>query len=255
MRITAAVMVWQGAEYIDYCLRGLVGNVDDVIVIEGAIKKSLDAGYPARSNDGTLDILADWQREGVTVIHANEPSIMDQWGRMLATVKAKFGRTWMLCCDDDEIWDARLVGNFRAWVDSTDKCIGGWVTGWQFVNDFWTCNRGKASCFLDTRKNLKWRMWSERAFISGAVNLTTAKMAEPQITGPPTGDVCIYHYSKVKDAEHWERWKKWCPHPKSLRSMHFDGARVTMPDVRLESYTGEHPEHMRAHPYYSNPPA
>lgn len=250
MKIIAGVMAWNAAEYLDYCLTGLHGNVDGIIVAEGAVGRTIAAGFEPRSTDDTCKILKRWTRKGVENFPVNKATIQTQWQWILEEVRVRHEPCWLLAVDDDEIYTGEIIAEFRAWLEREEPkgLLGGKIHGMYFVNDFWTYLDTPLASFVKVTSGTF--ASGPRTFHIGAYDTSHPNGREMQYA-----PVRHFHYSMVKSAEHWQRWLKWCPHKKTVYKRVIRGAFVGEAGRKLETFLGEHPPFMRKHPYYRNPPA
>jgi len=89
------------------------GVVDEVDIIRDFLEYHLSLGVErfvavdAGSTDGTVDILAEYERSGRLHLTRRFDPTADgkHWlGAMPATAIETFGASWCLCCDPDEFW-------------------------------------------------------------------------------------------------------------------------------------------------------
>jgi hypothetical protein len=74
--------VYSEVDFLDYAIRSALPYIDDLVIVEGAYLETINLKKPARSTDGTLDIIEKYKNNPkVHVIYANELSDPQQRNR------------------------------------------------------------------------------------------------------------------------------------------------------------------------------
>jgi glycosyltransferase involved in cell wall biosynthesis len=146
MKKIGFMAVYNDVDYVDQTLSSFLDNnfVDKMVVVEGAFEITMAGGKPARSDDGTLDILKKYEKDGrITLLHANlrehkhHYDIGYQWA-------IDNGADWAIMVDSDEIWTpkAKVFANSAMKANLDRDACELRVEEYCFVNDFNTMYPG-----------------------------------------------------------------------------------------------------------------
>jgi len=252
MKKTAFMIVYNDIDYVEYAIRSVLDWVDNLVIVEGAFQITMATGKPARSNDGTLDVLAKYIDNKKVFLkqvnlqeHKDHYDVGYQWA-------IENGADWAIMIDSDEVWTksaklmadsmmARIgkgqgvgipaeilveeycfINDFKTWYPGTYPRIFSCVPGSKFVFDnevqFGGCQRGR---------HPRWRVLGRD----------------------------IYHYGYVRRKKRWEMkqeymWEK--DHNPSIKNDYkLEGNVYIIPkDLPIYQFAGNHPDIMKEHPFF-----
>lgn len=248
MRKTAFMIVYNDVDYVDYAIKSIKNWVDHLYIVEGAFEITMQTGAPARSNDGTLNILEKYLDDPkVTLFHLNEREHKHHYDYGYQHC-IEDGSDWAILVDSDEIWtkQAQLVAN--SWMkkcNNLDACEMR-VQEYSFVNDFW--HHYPASY----PRIFKCKPGSFFVFDNEVQFEGHRRGAHPTFMLPGKS---IHHYGYVRRKKRWKlkqdlMWNK-DHNPLNLKYK-LEGDEYILPeDIPIYKYTGKHPEIMHDHPFYN----
>ena len=241
--------VYNDIDYIDYTLKSFLDFVDEMIVVEGAFKITMEGGKPARSNDGTLDVLRQYEKDKkIILIHANlqEHKFHYDIGYQEAINR---GADWAIMCDSDEIWTpkAKLLSNsmmkkfllLKAPVEMR-------VDEYCFINDFKTCYHGTYPRIFRATKG-------SRFVFDNEVQFAGFHRGQHSIVNVLGRD--IFHYGYVRNNKRWRMKQDYMfakdKNPLNLQYK-LEGDKYIIPaDIAIYEFVGKHPEIMKSHKFYN----
>jgi glycosyltransferase involved in cell wall biosynthesis len=241
--------VYNDIDYIDYTLRSFLDFVDEMVVVEGAFKITMEGGKPPRSNDGTLEILRQYEKDKkITLIHANlqEHKFHYDIGYQEAV---KRGADWAIMCDSDEIWtkQAKVFANKSMTSLLKNDAYELRVEEYCFINDFKTWYKGQYPRIFKCKKDSFFVFDNEVQF-SGYGRGTHPVNMVP-------GGRQIYHYGYVRHNKRW-RMKQDYMYQKDHNPLNLQyklaGDNYIIPaDIPIYNFVSEHPEIMKMHKFYN----
>lgn len=102
--------VFNEAKFLDVSIKSVINACDQLVIVEGSYLESQAVGAPARSNDGTLEVIENWRSNPkVTIILANEKSDKDQRNIGLAEIRKTNKDGWLWIVDGDEVYHKKDV--------------------------------------------------------------------------------------------------------------------------------------------------
>lgn len=248
MKKTAFMIVYNDADYVDYAIRSIKDWVDEFIVVEGAFEITMKTGVPARSDDGTLEILQKYVASGDIILrHANLREHKHHYdiGYQHAIEN---GSDWAIMIDSDEVWAKKtmiLADNFMKRFMNEGACEMR-VDEYSFVNDFQTWYPGRYPRIFRCLPGSKFVFDNEVQFAGN-------NRGEHLLQVIPGRD--IHHYGYVRRKKRWKlkqdlMWEKdFNPLNKKYK---LEGDTYVLPeDIPIYKYTGKHPEIMHSHPFYN----
>ncbi len=260
MKLTAIMMVYDGADYISYAIESALELCDEVVVVEGALKPYVDMGHPHRSSDGTLSILQDIQTSPrVIVRHTEEPYSHHPAQYQLAfNVARDRGADWCILIDYDEIYpkDTQRIIK-KVLVNPTLANKLGWrVHSYNFINDFYHYYDGcykriykvtpEAHFVADSMENDNEVRWPDRQRIEDHMS-----WPPPSHIGVVPKNFRFFHYSYVKSHAHLERKKKFIQKKSGnpMNGYRIENGIYKIPDdIEVMRFDGAHPQIMKSHP-------
>jgi len=204
MRLSALMTVYNEVDFLDYAIRNALMCVDDLVIIEGAYKETINLGKPARSNDGTLQILQKYMStKNVRIFFANEETDKDQRNIGLQHIKKINPDGWMYIHDGDEVYKPStfaVIKNTCKQLDKTDVKAA-YFKSLTFVNDFnHYCEQSFPRLFKIT---------PECKFIND--NFMTWENVQgwqiPYVTH--LHNIQYFHYSFLKGSERFKTKRDW----------------------------------------------
>jgi glycosyltransferase involved in cell wall biosynthesis len=247
MKKIGFMAVYNDVDYVDYTLRSFLDFVDEMVVVEGAFDITMAQGKPARSDDGTLQILKKYEQENkITLIHANlrEHKFHYDIGYQFAVER---GADWAIMVDSDEIWTKQA----KVFADSSMKAKMGYeaceirVDEYCFINDFKTWYMGNYPRIFRCKKGSKFVFDNE-------VQFSGYQRGKHQICYVPGRN--IFHYGYVRAQHRW-RLKQDYMYEKDHNPLNLqyklEGDKYIIPDdIKIFQFTGQHPEIMRSHKFH-----
>lgn len=247
MKKTAFMIVYNDADYVDYAIRSIKDWVDEFIVVEGAFEITMETGSPARSNDGTLDILQKYVDSGDIILrqvnlreHKHHYDVGYQYA-------IENGSDWAILVDSDEIWTkpAQILAEsyMKRWVHEPAYEMR--VQEYSFVNDFWHHYPASYPRIFKCTKESKFVFDNEVQFAN------TQRGQHPVFMIPGKN---IFHFGYVRRRKRWKlkqdyMWlKDFNPLNKQYK---LEGDTYVLPDdIPIYKFTGKHPDIMHDHPFY-----
>lgn len=253
MKKTAFMIVYNDADYVDYAIRSVIDWVDEFVIVEGAFEITMATGKPARSTDGTLDILAKWESHPKIILkQANLREHKDHYdiGYQHAINN---GSDWAIMVDSDEVWtkNAQLLSN--AIMGQHDRRYGSktpseiLVEEYCFINDFEHWYPGTYPRIFSCVPGSKFVYDNEVQF----GGCERGRHPRWRVLGRD-----IYHYGYVRKKKRWEMkqeymWEK--DHNPSIKNDYkLEGNTYIIPkDLPIYQFAGSHPKIMEGHPFYN----
>lgn len=247
MKKIVFMIVYNDADYVDYSLRSVLGWADKIVVIEGAFEITMKCGMPARSNDGTIDILNDHVKMGnIELFHLNKREHKHHYdfGYQFAI---SHGADWAVLLDSDEVWTKKaktIADSFmKKNVDSEVKEMR--INEYSFVNDFNTWYHGVYPRIFKCIPGSSFVFDNE-------VKFSGYGRGEHKVLTLPGRDV--YHYGYVRRKKRWRlkqdyMWEKdFNPLNKKYK---LEGDSYILPeDIKIFRFSGKHPDIMTKHLFY-----
>lgn len=203
MKLSVLMTVFNEADFLDYAIRGCLPFVDDLVIVEGAYKETISLGQPARSSDGTLEIIEKYKNEPkVHILYANEQTDKDQRNVGLKRIKELNPDGWTIIIDGDEIYKPSTFQIIKNLTKNFDKqgIRASYFRSITFVNDL------DHYCYQDFPRLFK--ITPECEFINdNFMSWKDASWTPPFITQTPS--IKYYHYSFAKRKERIELKKRW----------------------------------------------
>jgi hypothetical protein len=142
MKIIALMAEYNESLFIEYVLNSIYDFVDEIIIIDSAMKSVVDRGGSLRSTDGTIDIIKKWQQKNkkIHIILPNEaketPAKLCEPGLDLAK---ELKGDWLMTCCGDEIWPKNILRPLRKFLKNCDNnnILGVNFNMNYFAPDFW----------------------------------------------------------------------------------------------------------------------
>lgn len=248
MKKIGFMIVYNDADYVKYAVDSVLDFVDEMVVVEGAFQITMDTGKPPRSNDGTLDILKQLEKDGkITLIHANLKEHKDHYdiGYQQAI---KRGADWAVMVDSDEVWTSpsKLMANAVMKNQLLSEILEIRIKEYCFINDFQHWYEGVYPRIFRAINDSKFVYDNEVQF-SGyerGRHSTLLMASNP-----------IYHYGYVRRKKRWEMkqeymWEK-DQNPSIKRDYRLEGNSYCIPaDLPIYKFSGNHPNIMKSHPFY-----
>lgn len=248
MKKIGFMAVYNDIDYIDYTLKSFLDFVDEMIVVEGAFKITMEGGKPPRSNDGTLEILKQYEADKkIILIHANlqEHKFHYDIGYQEAIRR---GADWAILCDSDEIWTpkAKLTANAMMKKFLSHKTpVEMRVDEYCFINDFKTCYHGTYPRIFRATLGSKFVFDNEVQF----AGFNRGQHPVIKVVGRD-----IFHYGYVRDNKRWRMKQDYMfakdKNPLNLQYK-LEGDNYIIPsDIPIYKFDGHHPEIMLAHKFH-----
>lgn len=247
VHLAGITICYNDAIYIRQVIEAAKDHLDSFCIVEGAFRKTIEAGYPARSDDGTIRILADYEDDSKFEIEFHN-SIYDPQQRQKVLELAKFRKAdWVLIIDGDEVYDEKSLKNIRKLIESNPPHRAYKIPCRTFVNNFWTWHRGEMPRLF--------KITPESQFVGD--NFIDSHHV-PGTVSPD--DICYFHYSYVREYKDFKcKFDHLCQNnpafDRSRYTQRADGLYMVATDgAGFYPYDGAHPPIMWSHPKYTPHP-
>lgn len=248
MKKVAFMIVYNDADYVEYAIRSVIDWVDELIIVEGAFEITMATGKPARSNDGTLDILvkyADHPKVFLRYVNLHEHKDHYDVGYQLAI---EHGADWAIMVDSDEVWTkpAQLMMNAVMRSQLQAPAFECRIQEYCFINDFQHWYQGTYPRLFKATPGSKFVYDNEVQFAKHE----RGKHPIYLLQSTP-----IYHYGYVRRKKRWEMkqeymWEK-DKNPILKTEYGLEGNTYIIPkDLPVYEFRGKHPDIMQFHPFY-----
>lgn len=255
-RLSVLCTVYNEVDFLKYSLLSYLHYVDDVVIVEGAYDEVVALGKPRRSNDGTLEILQEYQNnEKIHIIKNDEDLIKpisdkDQRNIGLEKIKQLNPDGWLLIVDADEIYNSDTFHMIKVAMRNMERTnkYGAYFKSLTFINDMEHCTEQEfPRLFRITPKcefvNDNYMHWPDK---NVAWNLKSV-IKIPYIQ--------YFHMSFTKGVERFKLKRDWW-HNRGL-GKDFDygwnvdeSGKISDPNHDIYSYTGKLPDILKDHPLY-----
>lgn len=227
--------VYNEAAFVDYAIRACVPHVKSITVVEGAYRETMLSGAPARSNDGTLEILRKHVSSKLKIIHANERSDAHQRNVGLEHIKTLDPHGWMLIIDGDEVYEPftfKLIGALCNKMEKSQRRCAIFKS-LTFVNDFeHYCEQFFPRLF---------QVAPDASFVNDN-HVAYGQTSGPTIQCPY---IAFHHYSFCKGIQRFLTKKQWWEtrfaQPFNYSWHVNDAGLICDPQHEIKQYTGRHP--------------
>lgn len=245
MHLSAIIPVYNDHFYIKEVIDSILPYVDSICIVEGAYKKTIDCGYPARSNDGTLEIIHEYDDPKITIELHNELYAIEQRQKLIQ-MAINNKADWVLLVDADEVYDVKSIMNVRKLIenDTHDRYL---LPSRIFTNNFWTWHRGEMPRLYKINSNSRFVTDNHVDTVNGY------GAVDPN-------DICFYHYSFLKNDDSfnckYKHLKYDNPSFNEKAYQKYDEAKymVATDGNGFYPFNGEHPPMMMNHPRYAPKP-
>jgi glycosyltransferase involved in cell wall biosynthesis len=249
-RLSVLMTVFNEASFVDYAIRACLPYIDDLVIVEGAYRETIKIGAPARSGDGTVDIIEGYRNNPkVQIVYANEESDAQQRNAGLETIKILNPDGWLLIIDGDEVYDPATFSLIKASMRTLEKAekYGAYFHSVTFVNDFGSyCHQEFPRLFRITPEckfvNDNFMAWPDKNLV----------WTFPHIDRIP--NIKFYHFAFCKGVERFEQKRQWWA---TRFGRPFDyGWRIDKDGMirdnnhTIYKYEGRIPDIMKSHPLF-----
>lgn len=247
MKKTGFMIVYNDADYVDQAISSVKDWVDELVIVEGAFKITMATGKPARSDDGTLELINKHvDNEKVFLKQANLQEHKHHYdiGYQHAI---KNGSDWAILIDSDEIWTDAAKSMADVFMKMTQRQPAAElrVDEYCFINDFQTWYPGMYPRVFRCMNGAKFVFDNEVQF----PGFERGQHFTKTIPGRN-----IFHYGYVRRKKRWElkqdyMWEK--DQNPNLKNYKLEGNTYILPsDIPIYDFSGEHPPQMKEHPFY-----
>jgi hypothetical protein len=255
--IIAFMTAWNEAGFIESAIRSTIDHVDEMIVIEGAFKETVETGGSLRSTDGTLDILEKLEREFVSKLYVyksqfpesqlSQRSLFFQLMKQYLSLVCK-RNYWMIIQDSDEIYDEENFNKLKNILNTTQSDVIK-IDSLTFVNDFESYVKIAFPRCFRMRRNCDYTF-------CGANHLAYKQRGASQwcSLGPEENhedEVKFFHMSYVKSPERFLQKKKEREKVHGINSFKWNlnsDNQVFCPGTNIRKFAGQLPELLKNHP-------
>jgi len=248
MKKIAFMIVYNDVDYVDYAIRSIVDWVDEMIIVEGAFEITMAQGKPARSDDGTLEILKTHSvNPKITIIHANKREHKDHYdiGYQQACER---GADWAIMIDSDEIWGRMNQSLAESWMNRVGPNIKEMrISEYCFINDFRTYYNGTYPRIFRCEPEAFFVFDNEVQFSEGRGRHDILSIPEIQMR--------VFHYGYVRRKKRWELKQDYMFEKDQnpvLENYKLEGNTYIIPnDIPIYKFIGRHLPIMQRHPFHN----
>lgn len=248
-KLSVLMTVFNEADFIDYAIRGCLPFVDDLVIVEGSYLETQKLGQPARSDDGTCQIIEKYRNEPkVHIISANGQTDKDQRNVGLSKIKELNPDGWLLIIDGDEVYNPSSFTLIKKLTENLDRqnMKGAYFNSLTFVNDL--------NHYTNQQFPRLFKITPECTFINdNFMSWKNASWTEKFIT--KISYIQYYHYSFVKNRNRTELKKQWWETrfgtPFDYGWKYNEKGLLEDKNHTIFEFKGHHPEIMKGHPRWS----
>lgn len=241
MSLVVLATVYNEAKFLELALQSVVPHVDGLVAVEGAYQEVMKLGKPARSTDGTLDILkaavAKWPTK-FTYVEANEKSDPHQRNVALGIIKKAYpGATATMILDGDELYMPYQIRAASALAKGMNErgIDAYYFTCMTFVNDY--------KHYVLQQFPRLFRLYEDTEFINDNYVRGGGK-DWTQIT-PAVYDMKYFHYGFVKGPDKFKTKKQWWNTRFGSGNFNYDWhleeGQIVPENHTVYEYAGRHP--------------
>lgn len=266
LKLSVLMTVYNESDFVEYAISSVLPYVDDLVIVEGAYKESVECGASPRSDDGTieaihnlfgldsserLDYINGPSTEGCNVyyIEANEKTDKDQRNIGLKKIKEFNQNGWLLIVDGDEVYTKEnftMVRNFMRTMSAQNK-MAAYFKSLTFVNDANTCCEQEFPRLFRVTPgcefvNDNFMCWKDKGL----------SWTQPHVIKLPY--LRYHHYAFCKsDKKRFKLKKDWWESRFKDRDFEYDwyldeDGKIWSPNHNLRPYHNDHPEAIKDHP-------
>lgn len=237
--------VFNEAEYVEYSIRSVIGDLDQLIVIHGWFAET-KKGTNNLQFDDTYAILERLQEEfGADKIHLSMCSGAHQLisrNQVWMRAKLSWHDYWLWIIDGDEVYDEKNLSKLQCILcDTSAEAIK--IDSLTFVNDF--------KSYVKIAFPRLFRIQPGNVYNFVAPNDISLNGRPMKITNYED-DVKFFHYSYCKSAARFmlkKREREALPGGRFKWYLDEDN-RVTADGINIRTFTGRHPAIMESHPHF-----
>jgi hypothetical protein len=241
--------IYNEVDFVDYAIRSCLPYVDNLIIVEGAYRETIDIGGSPRSNDGTLDIVDEYlNKNKIHFIQSNEQTDKDQRNVGLEIVK-KLNTDWLLIIDGDEVYEPhtfKMIKNLCKQFEKSNT-YAAYFQSLTFINNFdnYTTQefprlfKVTPNCTFINDNFMQWK--------------NVPNWSHPYVVKVP--QIKYFHYAFCKsNKERFLLKKKWW---ETRFGTSFDygwkieNNKITDNNHKILTFKKKHPIIMKSHPLYS----
>jgi hypothetical protein len=239
------MIVYNDIDYVERAILSVKDWVDEMIIVEGAFKITMEGGRPARSDDGTLDVISkyvDNKKIFLTQVNLQEHRDHYETGYRHAVENDS---DWAIMIDSDEVWTTAAQIIADAYMKSQRTAHEIRVQEYCFVNDFKHYYTGTYPRIFKTKPAGKFVYDNE-------VMWGNQRGKHPILTIPGRN---IFHYGYVRNKKRWEMKQEYMfakdGNPAIKNDYKIKENEYILPaDIPIYEFTGTHPETMKNHPFH-----
>lgn len=258
-RLSVLMTVFNEADFIDFAIRGCLPYVDDLVIVEGSYVETQKLNQPARSNDGTVDIIEKYKEDPkVHIIYANEYTDKDQRNVGLQKIKELNPDGYLCIIDGDEIYEPNTFSLIKKYaipsLEKNNKKVR-YFASRTFINDFYHFCWQQFPRLFKIEKDCKFvndnQMWYNQS------EQNTILIDRP-IDDPSSDKIKYFHYSFLKGYERFKTKRDWWMNRGLGKDFDY-GWKINDKGLIVDEtnknhkpliYTGKQPEIMKVHPQF-----
>lgn len=272
MKISVLMMTFQGMEYLPYSLMGIYDFADEIIIVDGIIDRfnlhnQIDYRADGGSTDGTAEFIINFPDSDKKINYKVGRWKYEKEKRQYMLNLAS--GDWMFVVDIDEVYHHEQLNWIRKYLENNKKIKGVWAQHFRFCLDFkhyyqWSCNVlqrmytgnklfGLRDIFYPGHKVYKAPFKESRGI--------TIEEYNTHLFCPKKENFLCYHYSNVCSKDKAIKKKaiaEGLGHNIKQWEADWFGVGISRKEYykkrKICQFNGKHPEIMKTHPYYKNPP-
>lgn len=255
MRLSVLMTVFREVDFVDYAIRSCLPYVDDLVIVEGSYQQNRRLGLPARSDDGTIEIIEKYRNDPkVHIIYANEESDFQQRNKGLEIIKKINPNGWFEIIDGDEIIEPNTFTKIKQFCINADKegvLRAVYFQSITFVNDlkhytiqeFPRLFKITSECEFFNDNYLRWTpvdFWDFKFYWDSRYVIKRK-------------DIKYFHYSFVKGLKKFQEKRNWWMSRGLGKDFDYgwkidENGKITDKNHQIYLYSGKHPDIMKSHP-------
>ncbi len=271
MKISVVMSVFQSMEYLPYSLKSVYGFADEILICDGLVGQFNRSGSvksnKGLSNDGTIEFIKDFPDPCKKIKFNTEIQEWEKDKRQFIVDRAT--GNWIMTVDSDEVYKEADLVYVKDTIKKNPDILSIWIHHYRFCGDFWHRYHWPCSVFQKKIKGQKLyglrEMWfpGEKTYRwpKSHCNNVTEEEFKKHLWFPAEREIICYHYSNVCSKDKMRRKRlisvglghnmnNWDEKSFGI-GLDQKGYEKIRDIVRFE---GKHPEIMKRHRYYKQPP-
>lgn len=272
MSITALIMTFNGMEYLPYALQSIYNFADEIIICDGIIHRfNLQNIQNCKANGGSVDktdnFIKNFKDKDKKIKYKVGEWEYEKQKRQYMLNQARCD--WIMTVDTDEVYKSEQLKFISQLIKERKDLKAIWLNHYRFCLDFQHCYRWGSNVFQKRFAGCKLYGLRDIWFHKNKVfkypfhesKNITRKEFDKSLVFPNENIISCYHYSNVCTKEKAEKKRaiaEGLGHNISKWWEDWFGVGISKDEYyrrrNIFEFKEEHPEIMKKHSYYKNPP-